>query len=142
MRRGWAKRPRWGEGLGTNTINEFKGQLKSWFDIGSAEPARKISAARMHRMLEGMHPTRYDLTTENQIKRYITKLSGEEKTKRKEDAQRRMEQASNVKNEDGKALKSGSNMDKKDPKIVTNDGADVDGHSIDLEYGKNDSEKV
>lgn len=41
VRRGWTKRPKWGESIGTNTVSEFKPQIKIWFDIGSAEPGKK-----------------------------------------------------------------------------------------------------
>lgn len=82
LRRGWAKKPKWGEGLRSNTLSEFKDQIQEGLDIGSSEPGKKISAPRMHRMLERMHPNRYGLLTENQINIYVCKLSREDKKKR------------------------------------------------------------
>lgn len=76
---GWGKRPKWGEALGANTVNEFKPQIKRWLDICSKETARKISPSRMLRLLETMHSTRYDLPTEHQIQQVESTLKTEEK---------------------------------------------------------------
>lgn len=80
--RGWKRRPKSGKALGETTILEFKPQIKEWFDLGSAEPAKKISACRMQKLLQGLHPHRYDLPTENKIQSVITGFSQDEKRAR------------------------------------------------------------
>lgn len=65
---GWTGKPKWGDALGGNTVQEFKGQIKEWFDIGSHDPGKKMSASRIRRILQAMHPNRYDMPTEQQKK--------------------------------------------------------------------------
>lgn len=89
----WAQTPKWGEAMGTNTVQEFKKQIKEWFDIGSHQPAKKLPACRMQRLLQSMHPNRYDMPTENQIQAVITSLSGEEKKQGAAAAAKRLEAA-------------------------------------------------
>lgn len=79
VKRGWARRPKWGKALGESTILEFKAQIKQWFYIGSAEPAKKLSACRMQKLLQGLNPHRYNLPTEKQIQSLITGFSQDEK---------------------------------------------------------------
>lgn len=102
-----------GDSLGENTVHEFKEQIRKWFNIGSAEPGKKMSAARMLRQLESMNPYRYDLPTENQIQQVVTKLSGDEKKARKKAASERVV--------NGAAPKTTENL-----KDVVNHGAEED----------------
>lgn len=88
--KGWAKRPKWGEGMGEADIEEFRVQIEEWFNIGSACPAQKISAARMHKLLQGMNPYRYDLPSDKQITSLVTALSNDEKKARKQAAEKRL----------------------------------------------------
>lgn len=83
---GWAKTPKWGEALGENTVNEFRSQIEEWFEVGSKNPAKKISACQMQRLLQGMHPNRYDMPTEKQINQVMSSLFDEEKKKKLEAA--------------------------------------------------------
>lgn len=68
--------------LGRTTFKEFREDVRKWFEIGSARPGQKMSAARMLHLLESKYPMRYDLPTEKQINALITKLSVEEKQER------------------------------------------------------------
>lgn len=86
VRTGWTRRPKWGQSMGDTTIDEFKSQLKIWFQIGAAQPLRKMSASRMYKLLQAMNPQRYDLPTENQIKQYISSLVQDEKKKKASEA--------------------------------------------------------
>lgn len=65
--RGWGRRSKWGKTLGESTLLEFKPQIKEWFDVGSSEPTKNLSACRMQKLIQGLHPHRYDLPTEKQI---------------------------------------------------------------------------
>lgn len=87
---GWAKTSKWGEALGANTVEEFRKQITEWFDIGSKEPAKKLTPSRMLRLLHGLQPTRYDLSTEQQIQQVVNGLTDEEKKKRMADAAKRL----------------------------------------------------
>lgn len=88
---GWARRPKKGKSMGCDTaIEEFKGKIREWFNIGSASPSRKISAARMANLIVSMNPYRYDLPTEQQITSFISSLSAEEKRARMQAAKERV----------------------------------------------------
>lgn len=79
VRTGWARRPKWGQAMSDSAINEFKPKIKLWFQVGAAEPAKKMSASRMLKLLQAMNPHRYDVPTENMIKQYVSTLVQEEK---------------------------------------------------------------
>lgn len=81
---GWATKPKWGEAQVSNTVGEFKEQIMEWFEIGSHEPAKKVSASRMQRLLQGMYPNRKEMSMEQQVQAGVTALAGgEKKQKRK-----------------------------------------------------------
>lgn len=86
VKRDWEQRPKWGQALGESTILEFKHQVKQLFDDGSAEPAKKLSAYRMQKLLHGLHPHRYDLPTEKQVQSLITGFCQDEKRMRQQAA--------------------------------------------------------
>lgn len=92
VKRGWAKEPKKGTSLGECSMEEFRDQVKEWFDIGSATPGQKMSAARMLHLLVAKYQMRYDLPTEKQINSLITKFSGEEKKSRRDAAQARVDE--------------------------------------------------
>lgn len=46
-----SKAPKWYEALGTNTVEDFRSQIMQCFDIGSHQPAKKLPARRMQRLL-------------------------------------------------------------------------------------------
>lgn len=54
-----------------------------------------MSPARILKQLQSMHPGRYDLPTENQIQKVISKLTTDEKKMRKEAAHARMDSGTN-----------------------------------------------
>lgn len=67
VRTGWARSPKWGASMWDTALNEFKSQIKVLFQVGAAEPAKKMSASRMLKFLKAMNPHCYDVPTENQI---------------------------------------------------------------------------
>lgn len=64
-----------------------------------------MSPPRMLKQLQSMHPVRYDLPTENQIQKIISKLTTYEKAKRKDAATARAEGTS-----DGTRNRGGGNV--------------------------------
>lgn len=93
LQKGWGRKPKWGEALADdNDVEEFRDKIVQWFNVGSACPSQKISAARMFNMLEGLNPHRYDLPSEQKINALITSLCKQEKEARKAAALRRLEE--------------------------------------------------
>lgn len=70
-------------------------------------PSKKMSASRMHKLLQAMHPQRYDIPTENQVKQFVSSLVVGEKKKKAEAAA--VVQAEN--NSNGKGQKPNATTD-------------------------------
>lgn len=58
VRKGFARRPRCGDAMGSITIFEFKKQIWEWLLIGNADPSKKMSANRMLKLIQIMNPDR------------------------------------------------------------------------------------
>lgn len=78
------RKDRSGVEICANTVQEFRPQIRNWFDIGSKEPDRKISPSCMLHLLEGMHPHRYDLPTKHRIQQVLSTMATEEKKQRQQ----------------------------------------------------------
>lgn len=61
VKRGYERRPKWGDAMGKNAMEKCKPQIREWFTIGAVEPAKKMSANRMHKLIQNMDPDRYDI---------------------------------------------------------------------------------
>lgn len=94
LKKVWAHRPKWGGDSLTknNDVEELRPQITELFNVGSASKSQKISSARMQNMLEVLHPSRYDITSEQQITSIITSLVKKEKEVRMAAAQKRLEE--------------------------------------------------
>lgn len=79
LKRGWARRPKWGQALEDNTKVDFGSQIKLRFEIGAADSFKKLYVCRMLKLLQVTNPHRYDLPTGNQIPSFITPLTVEKK---------------------------------------------------------------
>lgn len=62
------------------------------------EKVQKISAARMVQMLQGLYPSRYDLSSEQEVNAVITSLAKREKEARMEATRKRLEEERKKKN--------------------------------------------
>lgn len=49
VKRGFARRPKWVDALGENTVEMFKPQIKEWFTIRAVEPSKKMTSNRMQK---------------------------------------------------------------------------------------------
>lgn len=74
LRQGWGLRPKNGQTLGENNVEFFKPYIKRWFDMGTADKSRRMSAGLIRRGLRALFPRRYDIPSEQQIRNVLSKF--------------------------------------------------------------------
>ena len=72
--RGWAIRPPFGKQYGVTYIELYRNEVKELFFRGMSESSNKLSAAMMRDELKRLHPGRYSIPGENEIRTEISKL--------------------------------------------------------------------
>jgi hypothetical protein len=82
---GWAVRPPRGSVYGANYLNRFAAEIDGMFAAGNANSGVKMSAAQMLGELQRRHAGRYDLPSESDIGRRISKLSSDKKQAQDDD---------------------------------------------------------
>lgn len=71
---GWAIRPRNGQMYGRKYIGDFKDDVCALFEQGEKQKSTKMGPGRMLEVLKRMHPNRFDLPFESEIRQEIAKL--------------------------------------------------------------------